>query len=347
MGYTTGVAHDATTPSNVRSSETVASRAWLDLLRRRYGYEDTTLTTVDADQQVSGTLPLCTVNSPLTGRRLVSLPFTDVCPLLTVDEASAHQLLDRAVTLAQARHVRYLELRTGSNAVLAARDDFAASNLYVRSAVPLTRETETLFAELRKSVRQQVRKAQRCGVTVRFAQTRDDIALYHRLHLRTRSRKHGMPAQSRRFFLDLWDTFAPAGMLHLLLAAYEGQPIAGMILVGEGDTIRYAYGASDERALHLAPNHLLLWAALCWAGKRGFSSLDMGRTALANAGLIEFKRGWGALEEPLPYYYYPQVAGLAATSEQSKTYHLLTACWKRLPLAVAAPLGAALYKHLG
>jgi hypothetical protein len=51
--------------------------------------------------------------------------------------------------------------------------------------------------------------------------------------------------------------------------------------------------------------------------------------------------------EPLPYYYYPRTAGLAATSERSWKYRLLTGCWRRLPLQVAAPLGGSLYKHLG
>ncbi len=55
----------------------------------------------------------------------------------------------------------------------------------------------------------------------------------------------------------------------------------------------------------------------------------------------------GAIEEPLPYYYYPRVAGLAATSESSWAFRTLTACWKRLPLGVAQVLGGHLYKHLG
>jgi hypothetical protein len=62
---------------------------------------------------------------------------------------------------------------------------------------------------------------------------------------------------------------------------------------------------------------------------------------------MEFKRGWGASEEPLTYYYYPHAAGLAATSERSWKYHALTACWRRLPLPVARVLGDHLYKQLG
>ncbi len=79
----------------------------------------------------------------------------------------------------------------------------------------------------------------------------------------------------------------------------------------------------------------------------GYQTLDLGRTACDNEGLMEFKRRWGAIKEPLPYYYYPQTAGLASTSERSWKYRLLTSCWRKLPLHVAEPLGSFLYKHLG
>jgi len=184
-------------------------------------------------------------------------------------------------------------------------------------------------------------------VKVRVAQQREDMAHYYRLHLQTRCKKHGMPAQPRRFFMELWDRFAVSATMQLLLAEYQGDIIAGMILFASGATVRYAYGASDERYLHLSPNNLLMWAAILRGCEQGYQLLDMGRTACDNEGLMEFKRRWGAIKEPLPYYYYPRVAGLATTSEHSWKYALLTTCWKRLPLQVAGPLGSQLYKHLG
>ena len=182
---------------------------------------------------------------------------------------------------------------------------------------------------------------------VRTAQSREDMAEYYQLHLQTRSKKHGMPAQPQRFFFELWDAFAPSGAMQLLLAEYQGTAIAGIILLASGTTIRYAYGASDERYLNLAPNNLLIWTAITQGCTQGYQTLDLGRTACTNEGLMEFKRRWGASMEPLPYYYYPQVAGLAATSESSLKFRLLTACWKKLPLSVAGALGNCLYKHLG
>jgi hypothetical protein len=90
-----------------------------------------------------------------------------------------------------------------------------------------------------------------------------------------------------------------------------------------------------------------MWTAIEWGGTHGYETLDLGRTACDNEGLMEYKRRWGAIKELLPYYYYPHITGLTATSESSWKFRMLTTCWKQLPLPVAASLGGYLYKHLG
>src|SRR5438067_2295670 len=56
--------------------------AWLDLITRLYGYSLIPLTTTCTTEHMSGFLPVCLMRSPLTGKRLDSLPFSDLCPLL-------------------------------------------------------------------------------------------------------------------------------------------------------------------------------------------------------------------------------------------------------------------------
>jgi FemAB-related protein (PEP-CTERM system-associated) len=320
---------------------------WLDLLTTFYGYRIRNLTTTDKDGRITGFLPLCFVNSPLTGRRLVSLPFSDQCPLLAGDEASANGLIEQAIGLARQRKVKYLELRTGTNGLLAEHPDLTVSHLYVNWSFPLVSRAEEAWSKLRKPVQRQIKKSQKDGVQIRVAQKPEDMSLYYNLHLQTRAKKHGMPVQSRKYFATLWDTFAASNTMRLLLAEYEGHTIAGIILLASGTTLHYAYGASDEKYLKLAPNNLLFWDAITWGCEQGYKTLDLGRTARNNEGLMEFKRRWGAVEEPLPYYYYPQTAGLASTSESSRKFRLLTTTWRKLPLAVTAPLGGWLYKHMG
>ena len=323
------------------------SQAWFDLITKLYGYTVLPLTTSNAAGQVIGFLPLCFMQSPLTGKRLVSLPFSDYCPLLAEDEQSANDLINQAIELTQQQKARYLELRLGPNEVIAKRSDMVKGDLYVRWLMPLATDPDAVWSSLRKPIQHQIKKARKLGVQIRLAQTREDVAHYYRLHLQTRTKKHGMPAQPQHFFYRLWDAFAASGQMQVLLAQYEGNIVASMILLTSGTTVRYAYGASDERYLHLAPNNLLMWTAITWGCTHGYQTLDMGRTAYDNEGLMEFKRRWGAVMEPLPYYYYPHRTGLASTSEQSWKFRLLTTCWKQLPLSVAEPLGGVLYKHLG
>ena len=320
---------------------------WFELLQKLYGYRIIPLTTTNAENQIMGFLPLSLISSPVTGRRFVSLPFSDHCPMLAADEASANDLIDQAIQLAQQKNVKYLELRAGVNDVLSKRTNLTESNLYVNWTLPLSNDPQDVWKSLRKPVQHQIKKSQKLGVQIRTAQKREEMALYHQLHVRTRTKKHGMPAQSKSYFFQLWDTFAATGTAQLLLAEYQEKIIAGIILLACGNTVHYAYGASDERYLNLAANNLLFWHAITWSCIQGYKRFDLGRTAFDNEGLMEFKRRWGAIKEPLPYYYYPQIDGLAATSESSWKYRLLTTTWRKLPLALASPLGGYLYKHLG
>lgn len=320
---------------------------WLNLVQTVYGYQVTRLEVRGADGGLRGYLPVCALRSPLTGRRLVSLPFSDVCPLLATDALAGDELLDHALELGRAHRAQYVELRTGVSPILAERDDFVASDVYVRWQLALEAGEDAIWSGIQKPVQRQVRKSRKMGVKIRFAREREDMSLYHRLHVGTRTGKHGMPAQPRKFFQELWDRFSVDSTIQVLFAEFEGSTIAGMVLLATGDTVRYAYGASQEQFLHLAPNNLLMWESIAWAADNGYKFFDMGRTARDNHGLMEFKRKWGATAYPLPYYYSPRVAGLASTSEGSRKYQILTAGWKRLPLPVASTLGGMLYKHLG
>ena len=188
-------------------------KAWLDLITRLYGYSLIPLTTKSPTGQITGFLPLCLMKSPLTGKRLVGLPFSDLCPLLAKDEASATDLINQAIDLAQQEKVRYLELRTGFHEVLAKRSDLVESNLYVEWLMPLAADPDIIWSKLRKPVQHQVKKSQKLDVHIRIAQNRADVAQYYRLHLQTRCKKHGMPAQPQRYFFELWDTFAASGAM--------------------------------------------------------------------------------------------------------------------------------------
>ena len=284
---------------------------WLHVLKSVYGFDTIVLTPRGSVSATGTTLRLSTLKSPISGTRLVSLPFSDYCPITDATPEETQDVVGQAIELAARHRARYLELRTGPNTVLGKDSRFVASDLYVRWVSRLQPDHERVWSGIKKSVCVQIRKATKVGVTVRRGIDRSDMQAYYQLHLETRSKKHGMPAQPWKYFDALWSEFGESGEVQLYLASYSGTVVAGIVCLAGGDTMQYAYGGSDPRYLHLAPNNLLMWEAMKSACEQGYGLFDFGRTAVANAGLMQFKRGWGSEGIPLTYYYYPAVAGLA------------------------------------
>ncbi len=324
------------------------SQTWLNLITTLYGHRIIPLLTTNQAGQVTGFLPLCLIQSPLTGRRLVALPYSDYCPMLASDDSIANELITRAIELAHQYKVRYLELRTGPNEVLARRTDLIETDLCIRPLLSLSPNPDTVWSRLRKPVQQQVNKSQKLGVQVRIAQQRKEVAHYYRLHLQTCAKKHGVPAPPAQFFYSLWDSFAANGTMQLLLAEYQNKIIAGMMIIALGNkTVKCAYGASDKRYLYLAPNNLLMWTAIKWGCEHNYQVLDMGLTSRMGKGLMDYKLRWGAVPEPLPYYFYfPVATEQVGMLSQGRKMHFMSNCWKHLPLAITGPLGGCLYRHM-
>jgi hypothetical protein len=83
---------------------------WAQVLHETYGHRPLYLA-IGEPGRISALLPLMEVASPFTGRRGVSLPFTDSCSVLEVSPGVAGPLYQRALELGKERGWRYLECR--------------------------------------------------------------------------------------------------------------------------------------------------------------------------------------------------------------------------------------------
>jgi FemAB-related protein (PEP-CTERM system-associated) len=318
---------------------------WSELLYRCYGFQPICLALVGDANQIGGILPLSLIDSPLTGRRLVSLPFTNAVGPLGENEATASLLLQHAVELAGRERCRYVEIRGTPERDCVEVASFARHDYYGTFLLDLTGDGKGRLPSIDKRARRGIVRAARDGVVARFLD--DDAAprAFFQLNLITR-RKHGVPPQPLRYFEALWSTLRPGGHVQILVAELAGQRVASIVLTAYKDTVTYAYGASDPAYLRHSPNHALFDAAIGWALERGYRYFDFGRTAPDNAGLMEFKRQWGAAFLPLPYYYWPNRDGFVSEAEASWKHRLFTSLWRRLPLPATAVLGPPLYRHL-
>src|SRR5438046_6274479 len=69
------------------------SVGWLQALESTYGYEPVVFTTSPATEELRNGLVVCRVESYITGRRLVSLPFSDHCEPLCNSSEEADYLI--------------------------------------------------------------------------------------------------------------------------------------------------------------------------------------------------------------------------------------------------------------
>src|ERR1700722_3420959 len=87
------------------------STEWLEALRRTYGYESMALTTSPPGQPLKNGLVFCRIESWMTGRRLVSRPFSDYCEPLTPRAEDISVFLHALREEARTGKWRYIEIR--------------------------------------------------------------------------------------------------------------------------------------------------------------------------------------------------------------------------------------------
>jgi CelD/BcsL family acetyltransferase involved in cellulose biosynthesis len=314
---------------------------WLEALRRTYGYEPVALTTSPPGGALENGLAYCRVRSWLTGRRMVSLPFSDHCqPLVDTPD----QLAELAAAWrrdADRSRCRYVELRPLS---LGAASELGLGETasYAFHMVDLRADLETTFRRFHKdSIQRRIRHAEREGLGYEVGRTAALVDKFYGLLLLTRQR-FGLPPQPRSWFQNLAGLLGDGLQIHV--ASKDGQPVAAILTVRHGRTLVYKYGCSDTRFNNLGGTPLLFWRAIQAAKAEGAEELDLGRSDWDNPGLITFKSRWGAAQSTLTYYRYPAaVRGESRTSWMAR----LTPLSSRVPAALQPAMGRLLYRHLG
>jgi lipid II:glycine glycyltransferase (peptidoglycan interpeptide bridge formation enzyme) len=208
-------------------------------------------------------------------------------------------------------------------------------------------EADLQFRSMRDCQRRNIRKAERLGVQIHESQSGEAIRAYYQLHCLTRKR-HGVPPQPPRFFEAIQRHVMSEGRGFVLLARFEGQWIAGAVYFRFGTKAVYKFGASDLSFQHLRANSLLMWAAINRLRALGIQRLSFGRTDTDNAGLLQFKRGWGAEESRIRYYRLGIWQNVAPQPLEPLRRNAVPARLMRsLPQPVLRLIGSALYKHIG
>ena len=170
--------------------------------------------------------------------------------------------------------------------------------------VDLSGIEEDILARMKQKTRYNIRLAGKKGVTVR---PWDDLSAFHRMMLVT-SKRDGFGVHSLEYYQRAYELFRPKGMTELLVAEYEGAPLAALMVFAHGRRAWYIYGASNDQERNRMPTYLLQWESMRWARSKGAQEYDLWgvpdddeETLEANFterseglwGVYRFKRGFG------------------------------------------------------
>jgi hypothetical protein len=314
------------------------SAAWAKVLVETYGYAPNYFVT-NATSEIRSMLPLMEVDSWLTGRRGIALPFTDDCAPLCPDGDSFKKLFQNAIEFGKTRGWKYLECRGGRKFF----EGVPASLSFYGHSLDLVSGKEQLFRRLESSVRRAIRKAEKDKVTVEISQSLEAMGKFYSLQCKTR-KKHGLPPQPFSFFSNIHKHILSQNSGMVAVASWRKTPIAASVYFHLGDRAIYKFGASNEKFQHLRGSNLVMWEAIKWYLQKGAKKLHLGRTSITNEGLRRFKLGWGASEERIEYFKY-NFRQKNFVTDSDKVFGWHNRIFQSLPDFVSRIAGKMLYRH--
>jgi CelD/BcsL family acetyltransferase involved in cellulose biosynthesis len=321
--------------------------AWLESLRMTYGYEPVVYTNSPPGQELSDGIVLCRIESWLTGRRLVSLPFSDYCEPLVTDHESAEALLSAVREDARTQGWQYAELRPLAG-VNGQAKHFQIVDQYYLHRLNLSPSIDALIQSFHKSsVQRKIKRADREGLIYR--EGRSDLLLRHfyQLFLLTRQRHH-VPPQPINWYRNLIKCF---GENLKIRVAYIGEnPVASILTIRDKNSLIYKYGCSDSTYHNLGSMQFLFWKAIQDAKRSGLQVFDFGRSEIANSGLVISKDHWGTIRSKLIYLKYNGLRSSRDwldTNRTSWTMRFARRISSHMPAQLLSAAGRFGYRHIG
>ena len=311
------------------SSSVFHNPQWLSALQKTYGFTPLVLTTSPPGFEITNGIPFCRVSSVLTGRRLVSLPFSDHCEPLS----APGELFEALPEISRREKLKYIELRPLMPGTV---PGLTCSERYWFHTLDLRASLDEIFHRLHPScIRRKIRRARGSGLVAQSGRSDALLDDFYSLQIQTRQR-HGLPPQPRKWFRNLLDSMGEKGLVRV--ARLEDRPVAAILTLRHNRTAVYKYGCSVPRSNSHGGMQILLWLDIEDAKKSGMESMDLGRCDVGNLGLAEFKERWGAERKEISYSRYP--------ASQPKAEVKLYLLAKLLPNPLLVAAGRLLYRHI-
>lgn len=276
------------------------SPAWIRILVNTYGFDIKANILVSSEDDGSADVPIggllyCTL-ADIRGQRISSLPFCDFLDPLAETFEQWQMLVEPLLDTQLLFKVRPLH-----STLPLADNRFEKVNQARWHGLDLSGSIDELWNSFHGSVRTSVRKAEKNNVTLRIADSDDDLNAFFQLHVGVRKNKYRMVAQPYQFFENIWRELISAEHGRLYLAMHNDEVVAATIFLHWQDTLYYKFNASNPKMLWLNPNEPLLWEGIKYGKEIGCHHFDFGLSDWEQDGLNFYKRKFASNEKTIHF----------------------------------------------
>ena len=304
---------------------------WRKVVEKSFAHRAMYLAAINGQNEICGVLPFIQMKSRLFGSFLVSLPFFNYGGLLVSDSRAVEKLLSASQQMLSGAGADHAEFRH----CIKCADIEATKQHKVTMLLDLKASEEEQWSGLDPKVRNQIRKAEKCGLQAVVG----GIELLDRFYevFCRNMRDLGTPVYGRNFFHNVLEEFPDS--TRIISVTYNGQTVASALLTWFKETLEVPWASSNRDFRALCPNNLLYWEAIRFAISINARIFDFGRST-PDEGTYKFKKQWGARAVPL-YWQYQLRSGskLPEVNAKNPKYRFAIKVWQQMPLMVTNFLG--------
>lgn len=213
--------------------------------------------------------------------RLGRIGYVSKGPVLPLEEPRhVRLLLQRLRATARELRLRALILQPPDESRISAEDlvehgffpGAVPSVIRCTAVAPLDGGPDAVRTRMNRQARREARLARERGVELKTG-SREDLRCFHQLMTLSAARQGSPPNPSRPDILERWwDEFRPH--LHLRLALFGSETIAGLLMIGHGRRLTFWKKGWNPNAARVHANCLLNADTLGWASAQGYGIVD-------------------------------------------------------------------------
>jgi len=310
---------------------------WRKVIEESFGHKCFYLT-AEENGKTLGAFPMVFINGRIMAPALISIPFFNYGGILAESQAIEAFLLDKAVGILKETRAAYIEIRSPKklNLLLVTREHKVTMHIEILNNI------DEQWGKLEAKLRNQVRKAEKSGLTVRHGKI-ELLDNFYRVFARN-MRDLGTPVLGRIFFANILKYFSEES--NIFIVEFQNKPIAGAFTLCHTDTLEIPWASSVKAFNKFCPNEFMYWELINYAISKGLKRFDFGRCT-KESGTYRFKKQWGPEIKQLYWQYcVARETDLPADDPQHSRSRPLIALWKRLPLFISNSLGPHIAKNI-